>query len=537
MPASSTTRGLIVLGPPGSEAATVARRHQDRLEHAGAVSADGPAPADRLSPPRLDRFNARLLRQLGGSELGAVSLETGWARTPDRAEQVDRARELFTAAYGDSDYVWEDSRNCLLLPLWREAIEPPPAITLVHRDREELVGALCSTRGLARATALAVWERYMRAALLALEGFRVEVVSAGEADSRADEPETSASVAQRELSAALDALVGSHERFDPPLLSPETEWTEPLLAERRRADVIHWQLNDQLKTVKRQMRAIGRGRAAAAKGGKATRIQAGLRRSVGRARRPAGSLPDFVIIGGQKCGTTALFRNLRQAPGTELPSKELHFFDEGFDRGLDWYRGNFPSPARAPWRQRPLTGEASPYYMFHPLAAQRAWEAVPHARLIALVRNPVTRAASHYYHEVRNGNEQLQFEEALAREEERVAGEAERLATDPDYSSFAHRHYSYQGRGLYADQLDAWLERFPRDQLLVLPSERLMERPDEALASIHDFLGLSGERPELAPFNQRDYPDIPPATEARLAARFEEPNARLYALLGEDFGW
>jgi hypothetical protein len=95
--------------------------------------------------------------------------------------------------------------------------------------------------------------------------------------------------------------------------------------------------------------------------------------------------------------------------------------------GLDWYRLHFPQSGA-------LTIEASPYYLFRPLALQRVSQDVPGVKVIVL--NPVDRAISHYFHEARNGNEDLPIDEALARESERLAGEQTRLLSDASYHSF-----------------------------------------------------------------------------------------------------
>jgi hypothetical protein len=159
-------------------------------------------------------------------------------------------------------------------------------------------------------------------------------------------------------------------------------------------------------------------------------------------------------------------------------------------------------------------------------------------RLLALLRNPVHRAVSHYYHELGNGFEELPLPVALDRERERLEGEAERIAADPGYEGFNHRHFSYQARGVYADQLAVWRSLFPDDQLLVINSDQLFEDPYPVMERVYDFLDLPG-RParDLGAYNQRDYPSMSDEIEARLTAHFAGHNARLYEFTGEDFGW
>ena len=149
--------------------------------------------------------------------------------------------------------------------------------------------------------------------------------------------------------------------------------------------------------------------------------------AAGRATARWRPLPDFLVIGAQKAGTTALYAYLRWHPGITGPSwKEVSFFDRHWWRGEFWYRGQFPLRSG----QR-LVGEASPSYLFHPLAPERVRSLVPEAKLIALVRDPVDRAYSHYQHEVALGREPLSFEDALAAEAERTRGEVVRHVADP----------------------------------------------------------------------------------------------------------
>src|SRR5262245_42568124 len=256
----------------------------------------------------------------------------------------------------------------------------------------------------------------------------------------------------------------------------------------------------------------------------------GFGRATSRWRR----LPGFLVLGAQKAGTAALYAYLRWHPGITRPSwKEVSFFDRHWWRGPAWYRGQFP--LRSGER---LVGEASPSYLFHPLAPERVRAVVPEARLVALVRDPVARAYSQYQHEVALGREPLSFEDALAAEPERTRGEVERLVADPRAFSRAWWDHTYVARGLYAEQLERWLAVFPREQLLVVRSEDLGERPAETYAEILSFLGAAPHALDEYPrIFGREYADMSPETRLTLAARFAEPNRRLEALLGRDLGW
>ena len=256
----------------------------------------------------------------------------------------------------------------------------------------------------------------------------------------------------------------------------------------------------------------------------------------GRATASARPLPDFLIIGAQKAGTTALYAYLRRHPAITGPSwKEVSYFDRHYERGEAWYRGNFPNRVRARGK---LVGEASPSYIFHPLGPERVKALVPESRLVALVRNPVERALSHYHHEVALGREPLSFEDALDAEEERLRGEEERLAADSSYFSRAWWSHAYKARGRYAEQLERWLAVFPRERLLILPSEDLGGEPERTHARVLDFLGAAPHRLDAYPrVYERQYEAMSAETRKRLAAEFEAPNRRLYELLGRDLGW
>jgi hypothetical protein len=253
---------------------------------------------------------------------------------------------------------------------------------------------------------------------------------------------------------------------------------------------------------------------------------------------PLRGLPSLLILGAQRSGSTSLFNYLVQHPDVLPPlGKEIHYFDLHYQRGLNWYRGRFPYAHRLGGGT--LTLDASPYYLLHPLAPERAARLLPGAKLVALLRNPVERALSHYQHEVRGGRESLPFERAIEQEAERLSGEEERLRSDPTYYSFNHHRYSYVRRGRYLEQLRRWVEHFPRSQLLVLQSERLFADPVGATATVHEFLGVRPHRLEhYKPFLHGAYDRAMPAgVRTRLVEYFEPHNRELYDWLGKEFDW
>ena len=265
----------------------------------------------------------------------------------------------------------------------------------------------------------------------------------------------------------------------------------------------------------------------------ARKVLRGGYRAYGSATAGLRPLPHFLILGAQKAGTTALYAYLRWHPEITGPSfKEVSFFDRHYAKGERWYRAHMPV------RRRSLVGEASPSYLFHPLAPERVAGMLPGARLIALVRNPVDRAFSHYQHEVALGREPLSFEDAVDREDERMQGELERMLRDPSYFSLAWWNYTYVARGCYAEQLERWFAAFPRKQLLVLFTEELSADTAATYRRVLDFLGVTARDLETYPrIFDRDYGDMNPGTRARLHKEFEVPNRRLASLLGRDPPW
>jgi hypothetical protein len=253
---------------------------------------------------------------------------------------------------------------------------------------------------------------------------------------------------------------------------------------------------------------------------------------------PLRGLPSALILGAQRSGTTSLFNYLVQHPDVLPPlGKEIHYFDLHYGRGNRWYRGRFPYDHRL--RGGALTLDASPYYLMHPQAPGRAVRLLPDAKLVAVLRNPVERAFSHYQHEVRDGRETLSFSQAIEQEPERLAGEEERLRADPGYYSYNHHRYSYACRGRYIEQLRRWAEHFPRSRFLVLQSERLFREPAEVLGAVQAFLGLRPHRGEsYKPFYQGNYNrEMPPELRRQLVSYFEPYNRELYQWLGEEFDW
>ena len=245
-------------------------------------------------------------------------------------------------------------------------------------------------------------------------------------------------------------------------------------------------------------------------------------------------LPGFLILGAQKAGTSSLFSYLDQHPDiTMARAKEVHYFDLNYGKGENWYRSFFPM------RGNTLSGEASPYYLFHPHVPERIKRDLPEAKLIVLLRNPTERALSQYFHAVRRDGETLDIKTALESEETRIGPELEKMVNDPDFQSELVQLRSYKQRGLYLEQLERYWKRFPKEQMLVLCSETFFSQPEEVLKQVYRFLELDYKPiANLEPQNiGSNKTRVEPEIIEYLNDYFASPNEALFKALDRRFDW
>ncbi|MFI5936306.1 sulfotransferase family protein [Actinoplanes sp. NPDC051494] len=252
-------------------------------------------------------------------------------------------------------------------------------------------------------------------------------------------------------------------------------------------------------------------------------------------RRP---LPDFLVIGTKRGGTTSLWRYLIQHPLVPrlFPAwntKTSHYFEENWGRGEAWYRSHFPTERQRAALEKKhggpsKVGEAAPLYMFHPEVAGRVADLMPGARMIVLLRDPVERAFSHWKERRGEGVEPLDFAAALEAEQSRTAG-GDWPASD---------WYSYRARGRYLEHLEPWLARFDRSQLLFVQSETFYREPAATYAGILDFIGLPAhDLPAYDVFNDRPGKGMDEAVRAELTGYYRPFNAALEERLGMRLTW
>ena len=274
-------------------------------------------------------------------------------------------------------------------------------------------------------------------------------------------------------------------------------------------------------------------------------------RRYGRLTADQRLLPSFLICGGQRCGTTSLYRALAAHPAVlkAVLHKGVHYFDVGYNRGFRWYQAHFPSQRQAAKLERRHhvrvhTFESSPYYMYHPHAIGRIATDLPDVKLVVLVRDPVERAYSHHAHEVARGFEsQVDFAKALALEPARLRGVSERMRVDPHHYSFAHQHHAYRARGEYVRYLRRMARYVGRDRIHVVDSAAFFTDPKPVYDGVLDFLGLpypdelSSPYPVFEQHNARPRAPMRDELRAELTAHFAPFDAELGQWLGRTPSW
>lgn len=258
-----------------------------------------------------------------------------------------------------------------------------------------------------------------------------------------------------------------------------------------------------------------------------------------------GALPSLLICGGSHCGTTPMFQALTAHPAVFGPTGSIgvHYFDLEGERDLDWYRSHFPSQEeidRAGHRHRgsALCIESSPYYLFHPRAAEQIAEDLPGVRVLVMVRDPVERAHLAHARQQALGREDLAFAEAVDHEDDRLRGEVARLYRDPGYRSHAHRYQSYCGSGEYAPRIERFAALLGRDRVKVIESACLGSSPVSVLADLWDWLGVSWrDVPPLECSPDQSIRELDADLRAELSDRFLAFDMALAPWLGHAPTW
>lgn len=255
-----------------------------------------------------------------------------------------------------------------------------------------------------------------------------------------------------------------------------------------------------------------------------------------------GSLPDFIVVGAQKAGSSSLFAALTSHPkiGSSL-RKEVHYFDlRRHSHPLSWYCGHFTPQAKR--RIGSITGEASPSYMFFPDCADAIAATCPRARILIVLREPAARALSHYRHNRRTVphlETETNAAKALFAEQKRVGSILADLANASPQDRALAARFAYLSRGHYADQITRFYSAFGKQQVMVLESEDLSGAPDNGIGDrLCEFLGvprhtLTFERRNA---DQSERP-VDPDLQCQLETYFAPHDAQLADLLGRRLSW
>ena len=258
---------------------------------------------------------------------------------------------------------------------------------------------------------------------------------------------------------------------------------------------------------------------------------------------PWRAYPDFLIVGAQKAGTTTLFHYLTQHPQVVPPMKrEIHYYDRKFHYGTIWYRAHYP--LKSTLGDSRITGEKSPSYLFHPLAPKWIKRTAGNPKLIILLRDPVRRAISHYYHQVRRGRDTRDPQRAFNQEDEILQKAYPGLFKSPVFNKkrvMDYLRYSYKKKGLYLEQIKRYREYFAPDQMFIEAAENLFEKPMDVLSRIYRFLDIDDNYVpgNLSSKNVGGYKPDPSIAEVsrQLTEYFRPHNEALFEYLGKRFPW
>lgn len=246
-------------------------------------------------------------------------------------------------------------------------------------------------------------------------------------------------------------------------------------------------------------------------------------------------LPSFIIVGAMKAGTTSLYDALCLGSPQVVPAKtkEIQYFTLNHEAGREWYENQFfDVDTRG---KHVITGEASPYYLYHPLAAQRIHALLPDCKIIALLREPVARAYSQYQHFVKYDTTTMTtFARELELEKEYWQTAHFRITNNLTVKDRAHQKWSYLARSRYLEQLDRYARLFPPKNILVVNADNLFKTPEIMLPKICKFIDIAALT-ELPHSNKNDYPQIADSDYISLQEYFKKQNEVLEDTLGIKF--
>ncbi len=248
-------------------------------------------------------------------------------------------------------------------------------------------------------------------------------------------------------------------------------------------------------------------------------------------------LPDFLVIGGKRCGTTTLFEFLRQHQMIAEPVIDhMGFFDDNYSIGINYYKSFFPIKTEETAKK--LDYDVTTSYLTSPFVAERVAKEIPNVKIIVLLRNPTSRAWSDYNASQKKDASEEEFQTYIDDElQELEASDFEEKVSKNDYN-MSEPFSNFIKKGLYAVYLKKWLKLFPRKNFLFISTESFSNDENKVFKQIFDFLGLSNfEIHKLQRMSKGNYEKLNPKIKNKLDLFFAPHNDELFKLINEKYDW
>jgi len=254
-------------------------------------------------------------------------------------------------------------------------------------------------------------------------------------------------------------------------------------------------------------------------------------------------IPDFLVIGAKRCGTTSLYQHLSEHPCiSRSPRDNIGFFNENYHLGINWYKSLFPTvfykKKMESKNKQCLFFDVTSTYMEEELTAKNVYEVNPNQKIIVILRNPVDRAYSHYHVNVKEKSEKRSFEDAVFEEMNRIKSERIIQNKNKNLRVFTPNNIHYLKKGFYALQLKSWFKIFPREQILVLSTEEFQEDQNLIYKKIFDFLNIPNMKiKSIEKMEKGNYIPMKHDTRNLLLDYFRQCNHELFELINSEFDW
>ena len=252
-------------------------------------------------------------------------------------------------------------------------------------------------------------------------------------------------------------------------------------------------------------------------------------------------IPDFLVIGAKRCGTTSLYQHLPEHPCiSKSPYDNMGFFNDNFHLGVNWYKSFFPTTfTRKKIKSKFgnfLAFDVTTKYMEEESTANNVYQTKPNMKIIIILRNPVDRAYSQYHLSVRQTAERRSFEDVVEENMNRLNKEShEHYKIKPKFSA---KEDNYLKKGLYALQLRYWLKIFPRENILIVSTEEFESNQQIIYNKIFEFLNISKfEVKNTKKMEKGNYPPMKSETRNLLLDYFRSHNHELFELINMEFDW